>query len=199
MREGLQRPGRYAFNYRYNETSLTNYIDAIKRHLAKIEDGEWLDTDSGEEHIACIAASCAIILDCQLNGTLLKDLPEGTGKLSAVIAEYQTKYKAQLPEGVVKFEDGKDCGDPDCKTAECLKTRLERLEQCNKVPERLKEKGWICTRGKHDEGPCAATLEQLQCQTCMLLQKEESSVSYRSNGNTYCNDCWRDYLSSIPG
>lgn len=125
-----QLPGRYPFNWRDNDVSLATYLDAIKRHIAKIEDGEW-DDPSGHSHIAHIAGNCAILLDAELKGTLHCDLPEGTGQISDLLDEYSDKYKAELEEkfpGVVRFEDGKDCGDPNCKAAECLATRMERMQ-----------------------------------------------------------------------
>lgn len=129
MKAALSKPGRTPYNFQC-EASLTTYTDAADRHLTKLKDGEWLDPESGEPHAACVAANMGIILHADLMGTLEWDLPGITGKISALIAEYQDKYKAELNErhpGVVQFEDGKDCGDPDCKAQECLTARVERM------------------------------------------------------------------------
>lgn len=145
MKAALSKPGRVPYNYQ-GESSLTSYMDAAKRHLAKLEDGEWLDEDSGEPHAAAVAANMAIILHCDLHGTLQRDLPGETRKISALIDEYQEKYKDALKTqhpGVVKFEDGKDCGDPDCKASECIQTRVERMsarDLFKSVPEDEVEK-----------------------------------------------------------
>ena len=133
FRKVNQLPGRYAYNWRDNEVSLVTYLDALSRHVAKLLDGEWIDPDTGESHITMIMGNCAIISDAELHGTLVKDLPEAGGRLSALMADYSAQYKAELPDGVVRFEDGKDCGDPDCKAAECLATRVERMTAINDV------------------------------------------------------------------
>lgn len=201
MKAALNKPGRYAYNYQ-DESSLTSYIDAAERHLAKLKDGEWLDEDSGEPHAAAVAANMAIILHCDMHGTLKRDLPGETGKLSALIDEYQEKYKDALQTqhpGVVRFEDGKDCGDSNCRAEECLKTRLDRMAECHRVPENLSEKGWKCTRGQH-EGSCAVVFENLQCEDCMLLKSEESSVKVRNHHLWHpalCNDCDKNRIPPI--
>lgn len=139
MKAALSKPGRTPYNFQ-GEASLTAYTDAADRHLTRLKDGEWLDPDSGEPHAACVAANMSIILHADLMGTLERDLPGITGKISALISEYQNKYKSELAEkDVVRFEDGKDCGDPDCKAAECIQTRVERMSEKDKLFESLQE------------------------------------------------------------
>lgn len=131
FRKVNQLPGRYAFNWRDNPTSLATYVDAMERHIAKLKDGEFIDMDTGESHVTMIMGNCAIIEDARLHDTLEKDIPAaaGAGRITRLLALYSAEYKRQIPEGVVKFEDGKDCGVPDCKAAECLATRAERMGQ----------------------------------------------------------------------
>lgn len=53
--------------------SLQTYLGAILRHTNKIISGEDVDSESGLEHAAHIAASCAIILDAKQCGKLKDD------------------------------------------------------------------------------------------------------------------------------
>lgn len=64
-----------AYNWRSNQICTTTYIAAMKRHLDAYLDGEDLDPESGEPHIAHIAASCNILLDAGNHGTLVDDRP----------------------------------------------------------------------------------------------------------------------------
>jgi hypothetical protein len=73
MLEGALKYGKY--NWRAAGARSSVYIGAIKRHLAKFNDGQWADPKSGVPHIASIAASCAIILDAAHVGKLLDDRP----------------------------------------------------------------------------------------------------------------------------
>lgn len=160
MRAGLQNPGRTPYNYRYSKTSLACYLDAAKRHLAALEDGEWIDEKSGEPHAACAAANMAIILDCDLNGTLEHDMPVGTGKISDVLKEYAKKYAEELvqsDESIVQFEVGKDCGDPECRASDCIQRRVERMSERDHARQLLKESDLGATA---DEASGLSWLEQ---------------------------------------
>jgi hypothetical protein len=53
--------------------TLQTYLGAILRHTNKIISGEDIDPESGLEHVAHIAASCAIILDAKKCGKLKDD------------------------------------------------------------------------------------------------------------------------------
>jgi len=53
--------------------TLQTYLGAILRHTNKIISGEDVDSESGLEHAAHIAASCAIILDAKKCGKLKDD------------------------------------------------------------------------------------------------------------------------------
>lgn len=67
---------KYGFyNWRKTNVSTCTYIAAIKRHLDAFLDGEDLDPESGESHIAHIVASGNILLDAANHGTLVDDRP----------------------------------------------------------------------------------------------------------------------------
>ena len=53
-----------AWNWRRSGVEQDTYIGAIMRHLMAMQDGEWLEPQSGLPHAAHIAASCAILIDC---------------------------------------------------------------------------------------------------------------------------------------
>ena len=50
-------------NWRDTPIELTDYEDAIWRHLLAIADGEDVDPESGQSHMAHIAATALIVLD----------------------------------------------------------------------------------------------------------------------------------------
>lgn len=71
--EGALKYGK--FNWRISGVSASIYIAAIKRHLAKFENGEDRARDTDVHHLASIRACCNIILDAALNGMLNDDRP----------------------------------------------------------------------------------------------------------------------------
>lgn len=64
-----------AWNWRDQPIQLSTYLSAIKRHLAAYIDGETQDPESGLNHLAHVRATCGIILDAQMKGTLIDDRP----------------------------------------------------------------------------------------------------------------------------
>lgn len=83
--EGACKYGRY--NWRASGVRMSIYLDALHRHLAKLQDGEWADGDSlprnedgtskGTEvpHLASIIMCAGIILDAMECGKLTDDRP----------------------------------------------------------------------------------------------------------------------------
>lgn len=68
MTGGAEKYGR--FNWRDHTVSATVYYDAAQRHIMAWFDGEDLDPESGEPHLAHVMACCNIILDAQFRGML---------------------------------------------------------------------------------------------------------------------------------
>jgi hypothetical protein len=62
------------WNWRLSHVETATYISAIKRHLAAIHEGEWLDPESGQPHIAHIGASACILLDADHNNCLTREV-----------------------------------------------------------------------------------------------------------------------------
>lgn len=61
-------------NWRIDKILASTYEAAILRHYkAYFEDGEDIDPDSGEPHLAHIRTCCAVMRDAEMNGTLIDD------------------------------------------------------------------------------------------------------------------------------
>ena len=60
-------------NWRKTKITRSTYISAMHRHLDAWQEGELLDPESGESHLAHVAANCAILMDAQHHGTLIED------------------------------------------------------------------------------------------------------------------------------
>ena len=71
--EGALKYGRY--NWRISGALLSIYLDALKRHVAKFEEGQWADPKTKVPHLASAIASLTIILDAHLMGKLVDDRP----------------------------------------------------------------------------------------------------------------------------
>lgn len=87
MRLGAQKYG--AHNFRDAQVLATTYVSAIMRHMAAWNDGEDIDPESGESHIAHIMANCCIVLDAMAHNTLLDDRwkPTQEGLADALFAD----------------------------------------------------------------------------------------------------------------
>lgn len=92
--EGALKYGKY--NWRVAGVRMSIYLDAMHRHLAKLQDGEWADGDSlelsdsegnpqgtGVPHLASIIACAGIILDAWECAKLTDDRPPVNGVASA--------------------------------------------------------------------------------------------------------------------
>jgi hypothetical protein len=51
--------------WRSVENGVERYRDALLRHVAAHMDGEWLDPDSGEPHLAHVAANALFLLELE--------------------------------------------------------------------------------------------------------------------------------------
>jgi len=71
MSDGAKKYGRY--NWRETGATSSVFFDAIARHLIDWYNGEDYAHDSKVHHLGHIMASCAIILDSELNGNLNDD------------------------------------------------------------------------------------------------------------------------------
>ena len=72
LSHGAEKYGEW--NWRETGVEMVTYVSAIKRHLAAIHRGEWIDPESGYPHIAHIGASCAIAMDADAFGLLKRSV-----------------------------------------------------------------------------------------------------------------------------
>lgn len=68
MRLGARKYGR--LNWRAKTVSSTVYYDAAMRHLMAWMDGETVDPESGQSHLAHVMACCTILIDAEAEGSL---------------------------------------------------------------------------------------------------------------------------------
>lgn len=73
MRLGANKYG--AFNWRTKKVRYTVYLAAAMRHILQALDGEDIDLESNQPHIAHAAACMGILLDATTSGSLIDDRP----------------------------------------------------------------------------------------------------------------------------
>jgi hypothetical protein len=71
---------------------LSVYLEAIERHLLAVMDGQWVDPESDQPHVAHIAAGAGIILDALATESLVEDWPIAHGPAAELLAA-----QAELP------------------------------------------------------------------------------------------------------
>ena len=88
LEEGRRKYGFY--NWRHTDVEMLTYIGAMKRHIDKIIDGEWYDSDVSfrdlegkKSHLGAIMACCAILLDADKQGALIDNRPQERGDTNA--------------------------------------------------------------------------------------------------------------------
>ena len=114
MALGAQKYG--LMNWRQYPVKLSVYLEAMQRHLVAALDGEWFDPESGEPHVAHVAACVGIILDAQAIGHLVKDWPPGDGGVAGMLAA-QDRSKNPV-------EDSGDVDDREAEKAALVKDML---------------------------------------------------------------------------
>ena len=81
--EGALKYGKY--NWRVAGVRVSIYLDAIGRHLAAYQNGEWADKATRVPHLASILACVGIILDAGVSGKLTDDRPPAQPGLKHLI------------------------------------------------------------------------------------------------------------------
>lgn len=69
--EGALKYGK--FNWRVAGVRFSIYLDAMKRHIAKLENGQWADPITHVPHIASIICCAGIVADAHEFGMLIDD------------------------------------------------------------------------------------------------------------------------------
>lgn len=76
-------------NWRATNVEAMTYASAGQRHIKKWENGERCDPETKVHHLANAAACCAILLDAEINGSLIDDRPLPCRNMDALIAELE--------------------------------------------------------------------------------------------------------------
>jgi hypothetical protein len=99
MQLGAKKYGPY--NWRSKKVRATVYLSAAMRHLLSAQDGEAIDPESGQPHIAHVAACCAILLDAAATGNLIDDRP--VAGAAAELIQQLTDAAPPPWDGVFRF------------------------------------------------------------------------------------------------
>lgn len=89
LRTGAVKYGPW--NWRETQVESQTYVGAILRHLTAWQDGETLDPESGQNHLAHAACSIAILLDAEDFGTLVDNRPP-TKPPEVALAQRKASY-----------------------------------------------------------------------------------------------------------
>lgn len=85
---------KYGFNnYRIVGVKTRIYLDAMKRHIAKFENGENRDPKTQVHHLASVRACCGILFDADALGILVDDRPPRIKDFSARLDAMEEKVK----------------------------------------------------------------------------------------------------------
>lgn len=81
LKDGARKYGPY--NWRTLDVETQTYVGAALRHLMAWQDGEDIDPDSGNSHLAHAMASLAILVDAMESGNVIDNRPpKGAGPLA---------------------------------------------------------------------------------------------------------------------
>lgn len=111
LTEGALKYGKY--NWRVAGVRTSIYIDAMRRHLEKYQNGEWADPVTRVPHLASVIACAGIILDAYHCDKLTDDRPPpmDMGSLidgmQATVIHLQELFKDHIPHQWT-IEDFKD-------------------------------------------------------------------------------------------
>lgn len=99
--EGALKYGK--FNFRAVGARISIYLDAMKRHIHKFENGEDRDLATLVHHLGNVRACCNIILDGQLLGNIVDDRAprspnsQRIDEMSAHVKHLQNVFAAHNP------------------------------------------------------------------------------------------------------
>lgn len=98
-REGAKKYG--AYNWRETRVESMTYIGAILRHLMAYLDGEDIDPESGNPHLAHLMASAAILADATESGQLVDNRPPA-GPVGEILRKYMNPADEEEPADVAE-------------------------------------------------------------------------------------------------
>jgi hypothetical protein len=111
MEEGRLKYG--LVNWRLTGVKMMVYMNALARHAQKLVSGEWADSKTKIPHLASIRACAAIILDADLQGTLIDDRPKAQPgfselldeELPVLLAHVREVFKDASPMHITEIEN----------------------------------------------------------------------------------------------
>lgn len=106
MQDGLEKYGPY--NYRVAKVQALIYLEAAKRHIDALIDGEDFDPITGKPHIGYALATLQIIADAWINGNLIdnRPVPGKTGLLHQLFQRSPGQPELtpqQIQDGILKI------------------------------------------------------------------------------------------------
>ena len=109
--EGELKYGRN--NFRATDVAASVYVAALRRHIDDWMEGAENADDTGSPHLGNALACLAIIVDAQVNGTLIDDrnfVPQAGayGRLVAMLTAQSVKLKAMFGDSTPKHYDKRD-------------------------------------------------------------------------------------------
>lgn len=119
MQDGSEKYGPY--NYRVAKVQALIYLEACKRHLDALIDGEDFDTNTGKPHVGYALATLQIYADAWINGHLIdnRPLPGSAGELMYMFtrspgdAELTPK---EIQERILSVVEGNQKANADADT-----------------------------------------------------------------------------------
>jgi hypothetical protein len=105
MTEGDCKYGGY--NFRVDGVSVSVYVAAVGRHLAKYYNGEWADKKSKVPHLASALAGIAIIIDGFAKNNLVDDRPPSVD-MDSLFSEFEIIVKhlqVTFPNGPDRYTE----------------------------------------------------------------------------------------------
>lgn len=109
LQQGAEKYG--AFNWRDKDVAISVYISAALRHLMACWDGEDVDPESGQYHLAHAMACLAIVLDADSLGKMVDDRPRAGAAPEMLRALVEQEYQGPTMQWT---ETPKDGGCPAC-------------------------------------------------------------------------------------
>lgn len=98
---------KYTFrNWRDNPVEAMTYVHAAMRHLALWSEGEELTRDTQIPNLGAVMACCAILLDAQVNGTMIDNRSHSPAACDYLhMAEGMVTFLRKMQEDRIKALD----------------------------------------------------------------------------------------------
>ena len=104
------------YNWRTEPVSLMATLGNMERYIARLKDGEWVDSTSGVKHLGILIATAGMLLDAVEVGTAIDDRPKPRGnagpRLKQLSELMRTDVAADsITQELLEAEVAKEMGD----------------------------------------------------------------------------------------